>query len=209
MKKQMILLKDLNKTLNVCNTIKNGDIVVMPTDTVYGIVCDATNEKSIRKVYELKNRDYSKAMIILVSNLVMLEKSCCEISEFEKELILSSPCPTTVIVKRNKLYLPDILVNGSDEIAIRMPKDEELLHLIETVNIPIVATSANISSKETITDIDLLEDTIRDHVNLIVDGGHIDRGSSTIVKVVDGKIKILRNSESTYKLIDKYKDKIN
>lgn len=203
-----ILLKDMNKNYEVSTTIKNGGVIVMPTDTVYGIVCDATNTEAIKKAYELKNRDFSKAMIVLVDNSNMLEKCCREFSKLEKELLFKSPCPTTVILKRNKRFLPDILCNGSDEIAIRCPKDRKLLDLLYKVNGPVIATSANVSSKKTITDIDLLEDSIKDNIDLIIDGGHIDRGASTIVKVIDNKIKILRDNESTYKLIDKYKDKI-
>ena len=208
MKTRVLPLKDLNKKYEVSNTLKYGGVAVMPTDTVYGIVCNAIDTKAIDKVYELKQRDYSKAMIILVSNIQMLYRCCSTISPLEKELVLSSPCPTTVILKRNKYFLPDILCNGSDEIAIRRPKDKETYTFIEKMNLPIVATSANVSNKETITDIDLLEDSIKDNVDLIIDGGHIDRGASTIVKVIDGKIKILRESESTYKLKEKYKDKL-
>ena len=203
-----ILLENMNKNYEVSTTIKNGGVIVMPTDTVYGIVCDALNPEAIKKAYELKNRDYSKAMIVLVNNPIMLEKCCSGITDLEKELLFRSPCPTTVILKRNKYFLPDILCNGSDEIAIRYPKERYLLELLNKVNRPVVATSANVSSKKTITNIDLLEDSIKDNVDLIIDGGHIDRGASTIVKVIDDKIKILRDNESTYKLIDKYKDKI-
>lgn len=193
---------------NIVNTIKGNGTIVMPTDTVYGIVCSGVDVDAIDRAYHLKNRDYSKAMIILVSDREMLHKYTENVSKLEEELIIDSPCPTTVILKRNKELLPDILVGGSEEIAVRRPKNTDLIEIINKVNIPIVATSANVSSKKTITDIDLLEDSIKDNVDLIIDGGHIDRGASTIVKVIDDKIMILRDNESTYKLVDKYKDKI-
>ncbi|MDO4996322.1 MAG: L-threonylcarbamoyladenylate synthase [Bacilli bacterium] len=197
-----------NTINNIVNTINNNGVVVMPTDTVYGIVCSAVNVEAVDKAYQLKNRDYSKAMIILVSNREMLHKYTKNISKLEEELIIDSPCPTTVILKRNEELLPDILCNGTDEIAVRRPKDLDLIDIIDRVNVPVVATSANVTHSKTITDISLLDDSIKNNVDLIIDGGHIDRGASTIVKVVDDKLIILRDNESTYKLIDKYKDKI-
>lgn len=202
-------MKDNNYDINlIADVILNDGIVVMPTDTVYGIICDATNENAIDKIYQLKNRDYSKAMIILVSDLSMINNCCTSLNELEKELLLESPCPTTVIVKRNKTYLPDILVAGKDEIAIRKPHNHRLLELIKRINKPIVSTSANISNHETITDVELLENSIKNNINLLVDGGHINNCASTIVKVVEDKIKLIRKNDDSIELINKYKDRI-
>lgn len=205
---KVIYQENINKEEEIINIINNNGVIVMPTDTVYGIVCSAVNTEAIDKAYQLKDRDYSKAMIILVSNKEMLHKYTIDISELEEELIMDSPCPTTVVLKRNERLLPDILCSSSTEIAVRRPNDEKLLEIIDKVNIPVVATSANKSHNKTITDISLLDEDIKNSLDLIVDGGHIDRGASTIVKVIDGKIKILRENETTYKLIDKYKEMI-
>lgn len=186
------------------NIIKNGGIAVIPTDTVYGIVCDALNEESVRRIYEIKNRDYSKAMIVLVSDFEMLNKFVADISDVEQRLINNFwPGPLTIIFKKKNI--PDIVTANKEEIGIRMPNDEKLLELIKKIGKPIVATSANISSQETITNVSMLEDKIKYTVDYICDAGTIVNESSTIIKILDNKVKIIREGILSEK-IKKYFD---
>jgi len=175
--------------------VKKGGIAIIPTDTVYGIVCDALNEESVRRVYEIKNRDYSKAMIILVSDEDMLKKYVSNISPLEQEIINKYwPGPLTIIFKKKNI--PNIVTSNTDEIGIRMPKDEALINLIKRLDKPIVATSANISSQKTITNVSLLEKEIKDLVYDIEDDGTIENESSTIIKVINNnEVKIIRHGK--------------
>ncbi len=162
---------DVNSLVNILN---NGGIAVIPTDTVYGLVGDATSENVIKKIFEIKQREYTKPLLILISNFDMLKKYVKNISPLELEIINKFwPGPLTIIFQ-NKKNLSAILTANKSEIAIRMPNDERLLDLINKLDKPIIATSANIAHKKTITSIDLLEDKIKNNVDYIYDGGFLE-----------------------------------
>lgn len=189
--------------------LNKGGMAIIPTDTVYGIVCDALNEEAVRNVYNLKKREFNKPMIILVSDLEMLYKYTKDIKNLENELISEYwPGPLTIIFKK-KECLPDIVTSSLDEIGVRLPDDADLIKLIKELNKPIIATSANISSEETITKIDQLDKEIIATVDYIKDSGIVNKSSSTIVKVIDNKIKIIREGSISENLKTKYKDRIN
>ena len=175
--------------------INNGNIAVVPTDTVYGIIGDATNIDVIHKVYEVKKRDYSKPLILMVSSIDMLEKYVLEVNNIEKKLIDRYwPGKLTILFKKNN-NVDDLITSGSELVGIRYPDNKELNELMDKLNKPLISTSCNISSKEVITSIDMLEEDISKHVSYVYDGGILSDTSSTIVRVNDGKIEILRDGE--------------
>lgn len=181
---------DISSLVDILN---NDGIAVIPTDTVYGLVGDATNENVIKKVFEIKQRENTKPLLILISNFDMLKKYVKNISPLELEIINKFwPGPLTIIFQ-NKKNLSDLLTANKSEIAIRMPNDERLLDLINKLDKPIIATSANIAHKKTITSIDLLEDKIKNNVDYIYDGGFLEDNPSTIIKVIDNKVIIVRD----------------
>lgn len=181
---------DVNSLVNILN---NSGIAVIPTDTVYGLVGDATSENVIKKVFLIKQRENTKPLLILISNFDMLKKYVKNISPLELEIINKFwPGPLTIIFQ-NKKNLSDLLTANKSEIAIRMPNDERLLDLINKLNKPIIATSANIAHEKTITSIDLLEDKIKNNVDYIYDGGFLEDNPSTIIKVIDNKVIIVRD----------------
>ena len=175
--------------------INNGNIAVVPTDTVYGIIGDATNIDVIHKVYEVKKRDYSKPLILMVSSIDMLEKYVLEVNNIEKKLIDRYwPGKLTILFKKNN-NVDDLITSGSELVGIRYPDNKELNELMDKLNKPLISTSCNISSKEVITSIDMLEEDISKHVSYVYDGGILSDTSSTIIRVNDGKIEILRDGE--------------
>lgn len=181
---------DVNSLVNILN---NSGIAVIPTDTIYGLVGDATNENVIKKVFLIKQRENSKPLLILISNFDMLKKYVKNISSLELGIINKFwPGPLTIIFQ-NKKNLSDVLTANKSEIAIRMPNDERLLDLINKLDKPIIATSANIAHKKTITSIDLLEDKIKNNVDYIYDGGFLEDNPSTIIKVINNKVTIVRD----------------
>jgi len=191
---------------NLVSILKEGGIAVIPNDTVYGIICDALNIDSINKIYELKNRDYSKPMIVLVSNIEMLKNCCVNINELEEKIINKYlPGELTIILKKSN-YIPDIV--SKNTLGIRIPNDKNLIEIINKLNRPIVSTSANISSKKSITSIDLLEDSIKNNVDFIYDGGVIDRKPSTIIKVENNRIIFLREGNLVEKIKKNFKEYI-
>ncbi len=188
--------------------LRNGGIAIIPTDTVYGIVCDALNEEAVKKVYSIKKRDFSKPMIILVADYEMLKKYTKSINDLEEELIDTYlPGKMTIILEKSDL-IPSIVTAFREEIGIRIPDNENLKLLIKELNRPIIATSANISSNATITNINFLEENMKDNVDYIYDGGTIKGFASTIVKVLDDKIAIIRDGDLGLTIREKFKDKI-
>ena len=179
----------------IVNEIDLGNLVITPTDTVYGIMADSMNYNAIKKVYEAKNRDYSKPLILLVSNKSMLYEYVDSVNEIEKELIdRYMPGRLTIILKKNN-KISDLVSAGSDYVGIRIPDNENLVTIIDKLCRPVISTSANISGNDTITSINMIDKKLLDKISYIEDGGIIDSKSSTIVRVIDNKVNIIRVGE--------------
>jgi L-threonylcarbamoyladenylate synthase len=134
---------EVEKALNV---LRDGGVILYPTDTVWGIGCDATNREAVKRIYEIKNREDSKSMIILVADEkdVLQYVAAPDLAVFD--FIEEQTRPTTIIYEQ-AVGLPDNLVAEDGSIAIRIAKDEFCRHLIKRLRKPIVSTSANISGE--------------------------------------------------------------
>jgi L-threonylcarbamoyladenylate synthase len=135
--------QEINKALQV---LKEGGLILYPTDTVWGIGCDATNPEAVKKVYELKQRENSKLLICLVADDRMLKRYVKEVPFAAQSIIEVTDKPTTIIYDAPK-NLASNLVSDDNTIAIRIPDDEFCYWLSRKLNAPIVSTSANISGK--------------------------------------------------------------
>ena len=140
----MSYLFDIEECLKV---LQNGGIILYPTDTIWGIGCDATNANAIQKIYQLKNREEKKSMIILVSDGEMLKKFVKNPSAKILDYLAQQLKPTTAIFE-NAMNLPFILIGEDKTIAIRITKDEFCNSLIRKFKKPIISTSANISQEK-------------------------------------------------------------
>lgn len=184
----------------IIKTLKDGKLVIMPTDTIYGIIGDATNEDVINKVYEVKERPHDKPLLILVSNLSMLHELVTEIpKETEKIINKFWPGPLTILFKKSS-KVSDALTANSSLVAIRMPNDKRLLNIMNHLNRPLISTSANISSYDAITNPNQLEEKMKEKIDLIVDEGTVNNEASTLITIVNGKIEILREGSLTEKI---------
>ena len=178
--------------------IKQGKLVLFPTETVYGIGANALNEEAVKKIYIAKGRASDNPLIAHISHIEMLEQLVEEVGKVEKTLIENFwPGPLTIIFKKKKI-VPDIITGGLDTVAIRMPSNQIARKLIEYSNCPIAAPSANISGKPSGT---LVEDIIEEldgKVEYIIDSGKVDIGiESTVIRVQDGVVHILRPGKIT------------
>ncbi|PQJ23149.1 threonylcarbamoyl-AMP synthase [Tenacibaculum sp. SG-28] len=165
----------------------------MPTDTVWGIGCDATNIAAVNKVYEIKKRAESKSLIILVDSLAMLSKYIPYIPKKVEVLLKESRTPTTIIYT-NPIGFPENMVAKDNTIAIRIPEDEFCKNLIRKFGKPIVSTSANISGNPTPKSFTEIESAILQSVDYIVNlhREKVSEKSSTILKIDGDKIRVLR-----------------
>lgn len=188
--------------------INAGKLAVIPTDTVYGIVGDALNEDVIHKVYDVKKRDYSKPLILMVSSIEMLEKYVKDIGELEKKLIRRYwPGKLTILFNKND-NISKLITSGSDLVGIRFPNNDGLIKLINMLDKPIISTSCNISSKDVITSVNKIEKELLEKISYVYDGGVLSDVSSTIVQIVDNKIKFIREGELASFIKDEFRGEL-
>lgn len=183
--------------------IKQGKIVVFPTETVYGIGTNGLDENAVKKLYEVKQRPLSKPISLLVSNMEMVNLIAKDITEVEYKIMEKFfPGPLTMILKKKEI-VPDILTAGRDTVGVRMPRGEIARKLVEYTNVPIAAPSANISGEPSGTNLQEIKKHFEGKVDYFIDGGNSELGlSSTIVQVVDGKPQILRQGSITLEQIN-------
>jgi len=126
--------------------IKKGGVVVYPTDTVYGLGANALDEKAVKKVFEMKKRDFSKPISIIVRDIEMAKQVASFDRDIEEKLKKLLPGPVTVILFKKKI-LSDILTAGSNKVGIRIPNCKFTQALMQRLDFPITTTSANISGE--------------------------------------------------------------
>ncbi|WP_185851131.1 L-threonylcarbamoyladenylate synthase [Blattabacterium cuenoti] len=180
--------------------LKKGKILLYPTDTVWGLGCDAFNIKSVKKIYEIKNRCFSKPMILLVEKIDRLSKLVENIPDFIKKIILhknqNKRKPLTIVYNNPKKIISKFLLNKKDNtLAIRLTVDPFCSALIRCLNKPIISTSANLSGDSTPKSFEEISHSILENIDYAVnfrrEETSISRNSS-ILKIVSNKVKILR-----------------
>lgn len=194
MTKIIDLKKDDNYNIEECaKCVKNGGVIIFPTETVYGIGTNALDKEAVDKIFTVKGRKSDNPLIVLVSNTLMLDKIVCNINEIHKKLMEEFwPGPLTIIFDK-KDVLPDNVTGGLNTVGVRIPGNSIARNLIEKIGVPITAPSANISGKLSIVDANIAYSEFCGKVDYIIDGGISDIGiESTIVKVENGIVKILR-----------------
>ena len=147
--------------------LQNGGIILYPTDTIWGIGCDATNAIAVKKIYQLKKREEKKSMIILLAYESDIENYVLHHSKKIIDFISQQKRPTTAIFE-NAINLPRELINSDRSIAIRIVKDEFCETLIQRLQSPLVSTSANISGDASPENFKTINDQIKNGVDYIV-----------------------------------------
>jgi L-threonylcarbamoyladenylate synthase len=174
--------------------LEKGSTILYPTDTVWGLGCDATNSKAVAKVYSIKEREESKSLIILVDSFKMLSEYVESIPEKAKVALEKATRPTTIIYK-NSLGVAKNCIALDGTIAIRIVQDDFCKQLIRKFGKPIVSTSANISGNPTPKSFSEIPATILDSVDYIVNlcQDKITNKSSTILRITDAdEIAVIR-----------------
>jgi len=174
---------EINSSLEV---LKNKKILLYPTDTVWGIGCDATSEEAVANVFRIKQRSESKSLIVLVDGIEMLKKYIPTISNKIIDILNSTLKPTTIIYN-NPIGLAKNVVAADNTVAIRIVQNEFCKQLIKAFKKPIVSTSANISGMTTPKSFKEIDVAILDSVDYIVNlhREEINTKSSTILKIGD------------------------
>lgn len=179
---------------NAFEVIKNGGIILYPTDTVWGLGCDATNEEAVKKIYALKQREESKSMLVLVNGERMLYQVFNEVPQAAWEIWDNTQKPTTLILDKPRNVAKNIIAEDNT-LGVRMVNEPFCFKLMERMKKPLVSTSANISGEPTPKSFQEISPEIIKGVDYVVNlyRDKICDKPSTIIKLtLDSQVKIIR-----------------
>lgn len=187
------MLRD--EVANALKVIKDGGIILYPTDTIWGIGCDATNTEAVKRIFKLKQRDEAKSMIILLDSENKLESYVKEVPAIAYDLIEYTENPLTLVMPCAKNISP-ALISEDGSVGIRVAKHDFCQQLIQRLRKPLVSTSANISGKPSPQNFGEVDQEVIDGVDYVVD---LEQNStelkkpSTIMRLnPDGRFEFLR-----------------
>lgn len=185
--------EDLKKALEV---LRRGGVILYPTDTVWGLGCDATNPEAVKRIFDIKQREDAKSMLVLLENPNMLNSYVREVPEVAWQLIEVADKPMTIIYPSAKNLAPNLIAQDGS-IGIRITSETFTEHMIQQFRRPVVSTSANLSGKPTPQNFDQIEVEIVSAVDYVVQYRQDDTrkaSPSSIIKLgVGGEIQIIRS----------------
>lgn len=188
--------EELNQAVKqAVDVMRKGGIILYPTDTVWGLGCDATNEKAVAKVYAIKQRNDAKALITLTDNENILSYFMKEVPEIAYDLIECADKPLTIIYPNAKNLAPNLLAEDGS-VGIRVTREEVSATLCQRMRTPIVSTSANISGEPTPQTFSEITNDIKDQVDFIMplrqDDNTPHEPSGIIKLFANGTFKMIR-----------------
>lgn len=187
-----IIKEDIKNAIKV---MKAGGIILYPTDTIWGLGCDATNEAAVKKIFDLKKREDSKAMLVLTDSAAKVERLVGEVPSVVWDLVEVSDKPLTIIYPGGKNMAPNLIAEDGS-VGIRITNETFSKELCFQFRMPIVSTSANISGDPSPSNFAEISDEIKNAVDYIVKYRQSDNTKakpSSIIKVEsNGVIKIIR-----------------
>jgi len=189
-----IIQENESNIKNIVVALKDGVVLVLPTDTVYGLVCDATNIEAVKKIYKIKKRDKTKPLPVFVRDIKMAKKYAVIDEKQEKFLNENWPGAITVVLKGKKGLSPLVYKDGT--IALRQPNYKLIAEVMAMLKRPLAQTSVNISNQPPLSNAQEIEKVLgceKYQPDLIVDIGNLPKGKpSTIIDLTSDIIKILR-----------------
>ena len=186
-----IIIKEVEKA---CKVLENGGVIVYPTDTLWGIGCDATNEEAIKKVYKIKQRNSSNPMLCLVNDHLMLKNYLKSVPKESTKILQEAVLPTTIIYNHS-VNVSRLLLGENDSIGFRIVDNEFCKRLIDKLKKPIVSTSANLSGYKSAYNLKEINTKILKEVDNVVNlpNAKSCNSASSIIKInLDGTISKIR-----------------
>jgi len=173
-------------------SLKRGEIIIYPTDTVYGIGCNIEKEDSVKRIIEAKQRDPKKPLSIIAPSVDWILENC-QVSEFNKSLLNQLfPGPYSAVLKvKPDSKIPKYLQSSEKTIGVRMPR-HQLTDLIRESGLVIITTSLNISGQQTITKIEEVPESLQKITFIAIDAGQLGSESSRVFDLTSDDIQILR-----------------
>lgn len=184
--------EDIKKAVEA---MRRGGVILYPTDTIWGLGCDARNAEAIKRIYQIKQRSDSKALITLVSSMAMLERTVGEIPEAAEQLIEAAVDPITIVYDHGPGVAPELLADDGS-LGVRLTRERFSAELCQAMRGPIVSTSANISGEPSAKCFTEISPKILESVDYVCssrrDEGAVSK-PSTIIKISQGGLfKIIR-----------------
>ncbi|MCG3167690.1 MAG: Threonylcarbamoyl-AMP synthase [Bacteroidia bacterium] len=201
-----MLTTNINKAKKA---LKNNDIVAIPTETVYGLAGNAYNERALKKIFILKKRPFYNPLIVHIKSTSFLNKIACNIPDTALRLAETFwPGPLTLVLQRKSL-IPDLVTSGKETVAIRVPDHPITLALLDQLDFPLAAPSANPFGYISPTSAKHVSNYFKNNLDIILDGGECERGiESTIIGFEDNNPILYRHGSISIDEIEKLVGKI-
>jgi len=184
--------EDLNRALQ---TLQSGGIILYPTDTVWGLGCDATNAAAVQRIFHIKQRSDSNGLVVLADGPAMLEKHVKEVPELAWDLMDLSDKPITIVYD-NAMGLAHRVTAANGTVGIRLTRDPFCAKLIQLLKKPLVSTSANMSGRPTPNNFQEIEDIIKTAVDYVMEFRQSDTQKafpSSIIRLrPNGEVTVIR-----------------
>ncbi|MDY0291452.1 MAG: L-threonylcarbamoyladenylate synthase [Desulfuromonadaceae bacterium] len=176
----------------VVECLRNGGIIVYPTDTTYGMGCDIYNKKGIERIYQIKQRDKRKPFSFICPDLATIASYANVSNNAFKIMKRHLPGPYTFVLEATR-EVPDLLVTKQRTVGVRMPDNNIAMEIVRQLGHPLVTTSANITQQQTYEDPSLIEDELGSQLDMVVDGGKIIGEPSSVISLINEEIEVLRH----------------
>jgi len=188
-------MNEREAVLEAKSQLKEGNIILYPSDTIWGLSADATNAEAVEKIIDLKGRSEEKSFIVLINSDRMLYQCFRDIPEIVWELFDLSNDPLTIVLKNGQFVAPNV-INKDGSLGVRMVKSGSCFDLLNAFNKPIISTSPNFSAQPTPNSFDKIDPKIKEAVDFIYPqtfAKDLKMKPSKIISVgIDGEVKILR-----------------
>lgn len=191
--KTKILAADDNSISLAAEYIKGGELVAVPTETVYGLAANGLDKRAVPKIFKAKGRPQDNPLILHIAELSMMYKLAKDIPEIAVKLAKRFwPGPLTIILPKSDI-VPSVVTAGLNSVAIRFPEHNKTCKLIKMAGVPLAAPSANLSGSPSPTTAEHVYNDLCGKIPLILDGGTCSFGlESTVISVLDDKVRLLR-----------------
>ncbi len=165
-----------------------GKVFVYPTDTVYGIGCNACNKKSVERIFDIKKRNKDKPVSVLAPSFGWIKKNCVVNTNLEKYL----PGPFTLVLEKSNEYNLPKIVSRTNKIGVRIPK-HKFTNIIHEANVPFITTSANFSGDKSAGSLKDIPNELLEQVDFVVDGGKLSGKPSKVIDLTKKNLNVLRD----------------
>lgn len=181
--------------MRIQRAARGGELIIFPTDTVYGLGCDAFNESALQKIYALKGRDPQRPLSTHLSSVSEIERYCTPLTLRQRKWIeLLLPGPFTLILKASQ-KAPKASVNSENKVGLRVPDSDSFRFIADAANVPLVGTSVNRTGEPALTNMEQIIEQFSDLVDLIIETDEpLSEQSSTVIDLTNSNPKVLRGT---------------